>query len=226
MPSTVTWPSSMDSRSALWVLGEARLISSPTTTLAKIAPGRNSKSRTSWLKTETPVMSLGSRSGVNCTLLTRQSMVRARVFASRVLPTPGTSSTRRWPSASSTVMAVRTTDCLPSMTAFMAAASDADTCRTVSREAPRAGAGASESVEVRRWSSSSLTVIPSSSVVLPTISWCSGCPRSCPTSRRCRRRGDRPPKVLHFPPPHLNWADVEAVHIQSRISVPYGALVE
>jgi hypothetical protein len=30
-------------------------------------------------------------------------------------------------------------------------------------------------------------------------------------------RGSRPPpKVLHFPPPHLNWADVEAVHIQSR----------
>ena len=41
------------------------MISSPTTTLAKIAPGRNSKSRTSWLKTLTPVMSLGSRSGVN-----------------------------------------------------------------------------------------------------------------------------------------------------------------
>ena len=49
VPSTVTWPSSIDSSSALWVFGEARLISSPTTTLAKTAPGRNSKSRTSWL---------------------------------------------------------------------------------------------------------------------------------------------------------------------------------
>src|SRR5512132_2100668 len=96
----------MDSRSADCVLGEARLISSPTTTLAKIAPGRTSKSRTSWLNTLTPVMSLGSRSGVNCTRRTEQSIERARVLASMVLPTPGTSSSRRCPSASSTVMAV------------------------------------------------------------------------------------------------------------------------
>ena len=45
--STVTWRSSMHSRSADWVLGEARLISSPSTTLAKTAPGLNSKSRCS-----------------------------------------------------------------------------------------------------------------------------------------------------------------------------------
>ena len=65
MPSTVTWRSSMHSSSADWVLGEARLISSPTTMLAKTPPGRNSNSRVSWLKTETPVTSEGSRSGVN-----------------------------------------------------------------------------------------------------------------------------------------------------------------
>ena len=47
--STVTCRSSMHSSSADWVLGEARLISSPTTMLAKTPPGRNSNSRVSWL---------------------------------------------------------------------------------------------------------------------------------------------------------------------------------
>ena len=51
VPSTVTCRSSMHSSSADWVLGEARLISSPTTMLAKTPPGRNSNSRVSWLKT-------------------------------------------------------------------------------------------------------------------------------------------------------------------------------
>ena len=49
VPSTVTWRSSMDSSSADWVLGEARLISSPSTMLANTGPGLNSKSRRSWL---------------------------------------------------------------------------------------------------------------------------------------------------------------------------------
>lgn len=61
----VTWRSSMDSSSADWVFGEARLISSPITIWAKIAPGLNSKSRRCWSKMDTPVMSEGSRSGVN-----------------------------------------------------------------------------------------------------------------------------------------------------------------
>ena len=42
MPSTVTWPSAMASSSADCVFGEARLISSPSTMLAKTGPGRNS----------------------------------------------------------------------------------------------------------------------------------------------------------------------------------------
>ena len=41
-PSTVTRPSSMTSSSADWVLGEARLISSARTMVAKIGPGWNS----------------------------------------------------------------------------------------------------------------------------------------------------------------------------------------
>ena len=111
---------SIDSSSADCVLGEARLISSPTTTLAKMAPGRNSKRRASWLKMLTPVTSLGSRSGVNWMRRTVASIERASVLASIVLPTPGTSSMSRWPPAKSTVTVVRTTSGLPSMTLVMA----------------------------------------------------------------------------------------------------------
>ena len=97
--STVTWRSSMHSSRADWVFGEARLISSPSTMFAKIAPGLNSKSRCSWLKTFTPVTSVGSRSGVNWMRRNEQSIDRAIALASIVLPTPGTSSISRWPSA-------------------------------------------------------------------------------------------------------------------------------
>ena len=85
----------MASSRADCVLGDARLISSPITMLANTAPGRNSKSRVSWLKTLTPVMSLGSRSGVNWMRRTVQSSARASDLASIVLPTPGTSSISR-----------------------------------------------------------------------------------------------------------------------------------
>ena len=105
----MTWRSSMHSSSADWVFGEARLISSPSTMLANTGPGLNSNSRRSWLKTLTPVMSEGSRSGVNWMRRTVQSIDRASALASIVLPTPGTSSMSRWPSASSTVSASRTT---------------------------------------------------------------------------------------------------------------------
>ena len=44
----------MASSRADWVFGEARLISSPSTMLAKMPPGLNSNSRVCWLKTDTP----------------------------------------------------------------------------------------------------------------------------------------------------------------------------
>ena len=47
--STVTLRSCMHSSSPDWVLGEARLTSSTSTTLAKIGPGRNSKRCSRWL---------------------------------------------------------------------------------------------------------------------------------------------------------------------------------
>src|SRR6476620_9113527 len=172
-PSTVTCPSSMHSSRADWVFGDARLISSPTTTLAKMAPGRNSKSRTSWLKTLTPVMSLGSRSGVNCTRRTEQSIERARVLASMVLPTPGTSSSRRCPSASSTVMAVRTTSGLPSITEVMALASRPATWVTSSSGAAAtccAGCAPSASPWSRITSPSVGSVIATSRIPLESVS--------------------------------------------------------
>ena len=130
----------MHSSSADCVFGDARLISSPTTMLAKTAPGLNSNSRVSWLKTETPVTSLGSRSGVNWMRRTEQSSERASALASIVLPTPGTSSMSRWPSASSTVSASRTTSGLPSITDSTAARIRA--ADTPSSSTPKASGGA------------------------------------------------------------------------------------
>ena len=52
-----------------------------------------------WSKTDTPVTSLGSRSGVNCAREKRQSIERESAFASIVLPTPGASSRMTCPSA-------------------------------------------------------------------------------------------------------------------------------
>jgi hypothetical protein len=51
--------------------------------------------------------------------LTVPSMERARAFDNIVLPTPGTSSINKCPSARSTVTAVRTTSGLPSITFSM-----------------------------------------------------------------------------------------------------------
>ena len=136
VPSTVTWRSSMHSSSADWVLGEARLISSPTTMLANTPPGRNSNSRVSWLKTDTPVTSEGSRSGVNWMRRTEQSIERASALASIVLPTPGTSSMSRWPSESITTIASLATSGLPSMTFSMLARMRPVTRARVSRSAP------------------------------------------------------------------------------------------
>ena len=173
-PSTVTWRSSMHSSSADWVLGEARLISSPTTMLAKIPPGRNSNSRVSWLNTETPVTSEGSRSGVNWMRRTVQSMERASALLSIVLPTPGTSSMRRWPSASSTTRASRETSGLPSMTCSMLARIRPVTRARVSRSAagalpvdPCCGVGAVTGASWAELTLSSFSALGSGVVAVP-----------------------------------------------------------
>ena len=62
-------------------------------------PGRNSNSSVPRFQTVTPTTSDGSRSGVNCTRPNEQSIDAASALARLVLPTPGTSSISRWPSA-------------------------------------------------------------------------------------------------------------------------------
>ena len=109
LPSTVTWRSCMHSSSADCVRGDARLSSSASTTFANTGPGRNANSLVRWSNTLTPVTSLGSTSGVNWMRANEQSSERASARASVVLPTPGTSSTSTWPSASSATTARSTT---------------------------------------------------------------------------------------------------------------------
>ena len=112
----MTCCSSIASSSADWVLGDDRLISSAITMFAKIAPCLNSNSRSSGLKTLTPVTSPGSRSGVNWMRRTVAWTDAASARASIVLPTPGTSSMSRCPSASRHTSEDRTASGLPSMT--------------------------------------------------------------------------------------------------------------
>ncbi len=87
--STLTCSSCMHSSSPDCVLGEARLISSTSTTLANTGPGRNSNRFSRWLKTFVPMMSAGSRSAVHCTRAYSASIEAASARARAVLPTPG-----------------------------------------------------------------------------------------------------------------------------------------
>src|SRR3989338_1628745 len=103
----------MASRRALWVLGVERLISSARTKWWNMGPGLNSKAPELELKTETPRMSLGRRSEVNWILWNERPKLRARARARVVLPTPGTSSMRRWPSEKRQRSAWRTIPALP-----------------------------------------------------------------------------------------------------------------
>src|SRR5947199_10424308 len=64
----------------------------------------------------TPVTSEGSRSGVNWMRAHEQSRLAATALARLVLPTPGTSSTSRWPSASRQTRARRMASSLPWIT--------------------------------------------------------------------------------------------------------------
>src|SRR4051812_34043210 len=97
--STVTLRSCMHSSRPDCVFGEARLISSTRMTLAKMGPGRNSKRDSRWLKTFVPTTSAGSRSDVHWIRANCSSIDRASARARVVLPTPGRSSSRMWPSA-------------------------------------------------------------------------------------------------------------------------------
>ena len=102
--------------------GEARLISSASRMFVNTGPARNSNTCSFWLKTDTPRMSEGSRSGVNCTRVKRAPIEVASAFASVVLPVPGRSSSSTWPPAAKAASSRRTLSCWPHITLPMLAA--------------------------------------------------------------------------------------------------------
>src|SRR5918998_6511573 len=99
-PAMVTWRSAMTSRSADCTLAGARLISSARTKLANTGPSSTSKVPESARYTRVPVMSEGSRSGVNWSRVNEPPTAVATVSTVRVLARPGTPSIRQWPWAS------------------------------------------------------------------------------------------------------------------------------
>lgn len=123
-PITVTRRSCMASSRADWVLGEARLISSASMMLAKTGPSWKTKVFApfiSW-RTGVPVMSPGSRSGVNWTRRAVRASALESPLTSSVLPRPGSPSSRMWPRASTPMRTSSMRSSLPNSTWFMAAA--------------------------------------------------------------------------------------------------------
>ena len=141
-PSSVTCRSSMASSSALCALGEARLISSASTSCAKIGPRWKRNLPVSRSKIDTPSTSAGNRSLVNCTRWNDRPSVLARACASVVLPTPGMSSISRCPRASRQARHSRICSSLPRMTRLSCA-------RTAAIGAPAAGRGAHALAQAR-----------------------------------------------------------------------------
>ncbi len=88
----------MACRSAAWVFGGVRLISSARSRLAKIGPGTKRKARfpVVWSSSSTsvPVMSDGMRSGVNWMRLKERSRASATVEMRSVFASPGTPTKR------------------------------------------------------------------------------------------------------------------------------------
>ena len=88
----------MPSSRADCAFGRARLTSSTTRMLAKIGPGLNSNSLVFGFQTESPVMSVGWRSGVHWMRETvAPSIEPASARASTVFAVPGTSSSSTCP---------------------------------------------------------------------------------------------------------------------------------
>ena len=116
-PSTVTCRSAIASSSADCVFGIDRLISSTSTMFANTGPGRNSNSRERGSNTESPVTSVGCRSGVhwireNVPPPIEPAIERARI----VFAVPGTSSSRTCEPATRAARMSLTSSSLPSTT--------------------------------------------------------------------------------------------------------------
>ena len=118
VPSTDTCRSSIASSSADCERGVARFTSSVSTTLANSGPGRNSHVSDALWNTETPVSSLGKRSGVAWMRRNVPPTERASALARSVFPCPGTSSISRCPPDSTATTARRRASGLPRITPF------------------------------------------------------------------------------------------------------------
>ena len=140
-PRPTTCRSSIASSSADCVFGEARLISSASTMLANSGPGWKTNVSVARWSTLTPTRSVGSRSGVNCTRFHEQSIEPASALARLVLPTPGTSSMRRWPSASRHMTARSMASRLPCTTEATLVVIASNNDAKVLRVAPGGGGG-------------------------------------------------------------------------------------
>src|SRR5438309_390576 len=107
----------MACKSAAWVLGGVRLISSASSTWANTGPGtkRNARRPVVWSSSSTsvPVMSLGIRSGVNWMRLKLSESASASVEMSSVLASPGTPTNRQWPREKSAISSCSMTPSWP-----------------------------------------------------------------------------------------------------------------
>jgi len=103
----------MASSSADWVFGVARLISSASSTWVKMGPARNANSFVRRSRIDVPVMSVGMRSGVNCTRWNDNPSRFANRRTRVVLPTPGTSSISTCEPVTIPIITSRSGCCIP-----------------------------------------------------------------------------------------------------------------
>ena len=110
----------MASSSADCVFGGVRLISSASSTLAKIGPGTKVQVRRPVVGSSSmmsvPVMSDGIRSGVNWMRLNSRPSACASVRTSSVLAVPGKPVIRQWPPTNSATITCSITSSCPTIT--------------------------------------------------------------------------------------------------------------
>ena len=125
-PNTVTRRSCMASNSDDCVLGEARLISSASTRLVKIGPFEKTNCRPADVscKMGLPVMSPGSKSGVNWIRRVSNCSVFASPLTNSVFPSPGSPSSSKWPRANNPVSTSSISGSLPNNTPLSARRSE------------------------------------------------------------------------------------------------------
>src|SRR5699024_1860676 len=180
----------------------------------------------------TPTTSVGSRSGVNWMRRTEPSTTLPMARARRVLPTPGTSSSRTWPPASRAMSESPTASSLPSSTVFMAVRAREVRCWTHSM----CCAPITELVCVPSWLIDIPSIVPYGRHSGHTrFSQVPRAPPASTTDAPTRLHGSRPtrlPTFLHtdppLPSPHRSTSATEILEIGefSRISAHERSLAE